>query len=194
MRLIGICGRSGCGKSVFCDIAREKGFLVIDCDKVYKEMVSRPSECLNELERAFGNEIIADNSLNRRVLADIVFSNPEKLSLLNEITHKHIIKRVDEIISECPDESTILLDAPTLFESGISDRCDKIVAITASDEVCISRIMSRDNITEDKAKQRLANQKSAEFLIENCDIIIYNETSLQDFKNAANEVLMELML
>ena len=194
MRLIGICGRSGCGKSVFCDIAREKGFVIIDCDKVYKEMVSCPSECLNELERAFGNEIIAENSLNRRVLADIVFSNPEKLALLNEITHKHITKRVDEIISLCPEESTVLLDAPTLFESGMSDRCEKIVAITASDEVCISRITERDNITEDKAKQRLSNQKSAEFLIENCDIIIYNETSLQDFENAANEVLTELML
>ncbi len=193
MRLIGICGRSGSGKSIFCNIAREKGITVIDCDAVYREMVSHPSQCLAELEAAFGKEVVLNNALNRKMLAEIVFSNPEKLSLLNEITHKHIINKVDEILSSLPEDSTVLLDAPTLFESGISQRCEQIIGITASDDICLSRIMERDNLTESQARKRLMNQASAEFLIENCDIIIYNEDSLSDFETASTEVLTELV-
>ena len=193
MRLIGVCGRSGCGKSIFCDIARQKGFVVIDCDKVYRELVSKPSECLNELQEAFGSEIIENGALNRKKLASIVFTSAEKLALLNEITHKHIINRMDEILSNCAEDSVVLLDAPTLFESGISERCELIIGITASDEVCKSRIITRDNLTEVQANQRLSNQKPNEFFVENCDIIIYNETTLEDFKNASEEVLGELM-
>ncbi len=193
MRLIGVCGRSGCGKSVFCEMAQQKGFVVIDCDKVYRELVSKPTQCLKELEEAFGSDIIENNSLNRKKLANIVFNSAEKLQLLNEITHKHIINRVDEILSECKEDSSVLLDAPTLFESGIAERCELIIGITASDEICVSRIRERDNLTEPQAKQRLSNQKSIEFLAENCDIIIYNETSWDDFKTASEEVLKELI-
>ncbi|MBE6692034.1 MAG: dephospho-CoA kinase [Ruminococcaceae bacterium] len=193
MRLIGVCGRSGCGKSIFCDIARQKGLVVIDCDKVYRELVSKPSQCLAELEIAFGNDIIENGALNRKKLASIVFNSAEKLALLNEITHKHIIDRVDEILSTCAEDSVVLLDAPTLFESGISDRCELIIGITASDEACVSRITERDNLTETQALERLSNQKSTEFFLENCDIIIYNETTLTDFKTASEEVLEELM-
>ena len=193
MRLIGICGRSGSGKSLFSEILIEKGFKVIDCDRVYKELVSHKSQCLSELESAFGTEIIENDALNRKKLADIVFTNPEKLFLLNEITHKHIINRVDEIISESCESDVIFLDAPTLFESGISDRCELIIGITASDEICLQRIIKRDNLTEEQGRLRLANQKSNEILIENCDIIIYNESSAEDFKSAVTDLLEELM-
>ena len=193
MRLIGVCGRSGCGKSVFCDLAKQKGFVVIDCDKVYSELVSKPTPCLKELGDYFGSDIIENGSLNRKKLANIVFNSLEKLQSLNEITHKHIINRVDEILSECGEDSVVLLDAPTLFESGISERCELIIAIIASDDICLSRIQERDNLTPVQANQRLSNQKSVEFLVEHCDIIIYNETTCEDFKIASEEVLKELV-
>lgn len=193
MRLIGICGRSGCGKSLFSAILRQKGFKVIDCDEVYKELVSHESQCLSELESAFGSDVLENNSLNRKKMAEIVFTNPEKLALLNEITHKHIINRVDEIISQCEEADVVFLDAPTLFESGISDRCELIIGITASDEICMERIIKRDNLTEEQGRNRLANQKTNEFLIENCDIIIYNETSPEEFESAVTDLLEELI-
>ena len=193
MRLIGICGRSGCGKSIFGDILRNKGFLVIDCDAVYREMVSAPSACLFELETAFGADIVVNNSLDRKKLASIVFVDSEKLALLNRITHKHILNRVNELISEYKESKPIFLDAPTLFESGLHDRCELIVSVIASDEICLERIKQRDGLTDEKAIQRLNNQKTNEFLIENSDIIIYNEGTAEDFETAVITMLEEII-
>ncbi len=192
MRLIGLCGRSGSGKGCFSEIARQNGFYVIDCDAVYKELVSRPSLCLNELAEAFGKEIIKDNALDRRTLAPIVFSDKEKLKLLNKITHKHIREEVVNIISSKDDNTIFIIDAPTLFESGIDSMCELIIGILAPDSVCASRIVNRDKISETDAMARLNNQLSQEELIENCDYIIYNDSTLDDFSNSALDLLNKI--
>ncbi len=183
MRLIGLCGRSGSGKGMFCNTALENGFVVIDCDKVYREMVSHPSECLLEIADNFGAEVIKDNALDRRYLASIVFSDPEKLKLLNTITHKYITAEVQNIISGLPDSEIVVLDAPTLFESGMNEICDLIIGVVAPDSLCISRIMARDNITEADAISRLSNQLPVEKIIEYSDCLLYNDSTLTDFKN-----------
>lgn len=192
MRLIGLCGRSGSGKGVFCETASELGLRVIDCDTVYKELVSRPSECLLEIARHFGNEVIRDGALDRRYLAPIVFSDKEKLTLLNNITHKHILNEVFAIINSCNEDDTVLLDAPTLFESGLDTSCDQIVAIIAPDEQSVARIVLRDGISEEDARRRLSNQPTIDFLIENSDLVIYNDSSLESFKNASYEAIKTL--
>ncbi len=189
MRLIGLCGRSGSGKGYFSDIARKNGFYVIDCDAVYKELVSRPSLCLQELESAFGSGIIKDNALDRRSLAPIVFSDKEKLKLLNTITHKHIREEVVKIISSQSDNTVFVLDAPTLFESGFDSMCELVIGILAPDDACIDRIVKRDNISEKDAIARLNNQLTQDKLIENCDYIIYNDSSLEEFSNATLDLL-----
>lgn len=192
MRVIGLCGRSGSGKGVFCDTARTLGLKVIDCDAVYKELVSRPSECLLEIANHFGDEVIKDGALDRRYLAPIVFSDKEKLTLLNNITHKHILNEVFSIINSCNDSDTVLLDAPTLFESGLDARCDRIVAIIAPDEQSVSRIVIRDGISEEEARKRLSNQPTIDFLVENSDVVVYNDSSLENFKNASCDAIKTL--
>lgn len=189
MRLIGLCGRSGSGKGVFSATAIENGLKVIDCDAVYKELVSRPSECLLEIADAFGNEVIKDNSLNRRYLAPIVFSDKEKLKLLNDITHKHIIAEVKNIISQYDDKDIVVIDAPTLFESGLDNMCDLIIGIITPDELSVARIVARDGIGESEARSRLSNQPAIDFIIENSDCIIYNDTSLDAFVDASQELI-----
>lgn len=191
MRLIGLCGRSGCGKSYFSSLAVKEGILVIDCDAVYKNLVSYRSECLKELEQAFGSEIIENNALNRRALAPIVFSNPEKLKLLNDITHKHVENEMDNIL-KTENPHIAIIDAPMLFESGIDKRCDIIIGIVANDDVCVKRIMERDNISQSQAVARLSNQKSIEFFYENCHIIIENQSTLEDYEKASLEVIKNL--
>lgn len=181
MRLIGLCGKSASGKGCFASLAKEEGITVIDCDEVYKNLVSYRSECLNEIEANFGSSVISNDSLNRRVLAPIVFGDAEKLALLNSITHCHILKQVESILAELPDDSTVILDAPTLFESGLDEKCDAVIAVIASDDVCVSRIVARDGISETDARARISNQKSNEFYFENCDIIIYNDSNLDDY-------------
>lgn len=188
MRLIGLCGRSGSGKTVFSDSASKLGFIVVDCDKVYSSLVDKRTKCLDELEKRFGSEVIKDNSLNRAKMAEIVFSDEKKLALLNKITHKHVIKEVEKIIKSSPEESIILLDAPTLFESGLDKRCDLVVAVLSDDENCVKRIVERDGITKEKALSRLNSQKSAEFLIENCDVIVYNDSTLEVFEKSCLDV------
>ncbi len=193
MRLIGLCGRSGSGKSSFCEIAREFGIITVDCDALYREMVSRPSPCLAEIEKEFGRSVIENNALNRKKLAEIVFSDPEKLALLNRVTHMHIKERLFELLEALPEASTVVLDAPTLFESGLNEACQLVIAIVASRETELSRIKQRDSITEEQATARLSNQYSVDYIAENSDIIIYNDSSYSQFKADCESVIKELL-
>lgn len=192
MRLIGLCGRSGSGKSSFCSVARDCGLIVIDCDAVYRELVSKPTECLKEIGENFGNEFIKDGYLDRKELAKIVFSDKEKLNLLNTVTHKHIRIEIDRILKTLPEASTIILDAPTLFESGIDQICEHIVSIIATDDYCKARIIARDGISEEQALSRLSNQPSSDFLIEHSDTVIYNDMTFEAFLEASESVAMSL--
>ena len=192
MRLIGLYGRSGSGKSSFCSVAKECGITVIDCDAVYKELVSKPTECLKEIGESFGNEFIRGGFLNRKELARVVFSDREKLNLLNAVTHKHIRIEIDRILKALPESSTVILDAPTLFESGIDQICEHIVAIVATDDYCKARIMARDGISEEQALSRLSNQPANDFLVEHSDTVIYNDSTVEAFCNAARDVVTEL--
>jgi dephospho-CoA kinase len=192
MRIIGLCGRSGSGKGSFCKIAAKNGIKVIDCDVVYKELVSKPSECLFEIAKHFGSDAIKDQSLNREYLAEIVFSDKSKLILLNEITHKYIRAEVNKILADANDDDIIILDAPTLFESGIDEICDTVIGILASDTACAERITLRDGISTEKALSRLSNQLTNDFIIEHSDIVVYNESSLTELEKASESVIASL--
>lgn len=192
MRVIGLCGKSACGKGVFTKYAAAAGFLVIDCDAVYKEMVSRPSPCLEEIKTHFGNEVIKDNALDRRALAPIVFSDRSKLKLLNSITHKYVIAETQKIINNSKEFNIAIIDAPTLFESGMDKNCDLIIAITASDDICANRITERDGISLSEAYQRLSNQKNNEFYVQHCDIIINNDGTLDDYAASCKDIIIKI--
>lgn len=181
MRLIGLCGRSGSGKSVFTQSAREAGIDVIDCDAVYAEMVSHPSPCLAEIARAFGENAVHGGALNRAYLAPLVFADSKKLARLNRISHRHIKARLREMLAEYGENATVLLDAPTLFESGIDSWCDTVIGVVAPYEECVKRITERDGLTHEQAEARLNSQISESFIYENCDIILYNDSDLQTF-------------
>ncbi len=192
MRLIGVCGRSGSGKGLFCKLASENGIKIIDCDKVYKDLVSKLSPCLSEIADAFGAEAVKDNKLNRRYLAPIVFNDKPKLALLNSITLVHIKNEINNILSQCNDSDIVFLDAPTLFESGIDSQCDSVIGIIASDDICASRITKRDGIPLSEAYARLSNQLPESFIKENCNIVIYNTSTEADFALKALEVISNI--
>lgn len=185
MIIVGICGRSGSGKSTVGKIIKNKYSAYIDCDGVSREVTQKGSPCLLELVDCFGNEIInQDGSLNRANLASIAFGNEEKLKVLNRITHKYIIDDIEAKIQRFMNDShrAVFLDAPTLFESGIHKRCDLILSVVADDKILIERIKNRDNKNGDEAKKRLSSQYTNEFLKENSDYIIENNGTLEELE------------
>ena len=170
-RIVGVVGRSGSGKSYISQKLSENGRL-IDCDKLYAEMLKTDCEMTRDLAKNFPESYV-DGKIVKAELAKAVFNDREKLEKLNKLTHSHIVKEIMRIIDENPDVD-FWLDAPTLFESGLHLYCTKLVAVVADEETCIERIMKRDSITEEQAKKRLANQMSADFFKKYCDQVIYN--------------------
>jgi len=172
-RLVGITGGSGCGKSHLSSLLRSRGIPVIDCDIVSREIMAKDTPCTKEVIDFFGEEIATDGEVNRRELGKIVFSDPQKLLKLNEITHKYI---AEDIYNKMKRESSrvVCLDGATLIESGI--RCDVLVGILADKQVRKNRIMARDGLSEEDAGNRISAQKEDSFYIENCDFVVYNNS------------------
>ena len=179
---IGLCGSSGSGKGRVCEILKEYGFYHIDTDKIYNDIVNiKGSECLKELCDFFGSEILLPNGgLDKKSLAKKVFEdeNSEKnLKVLNSIAHRHIRKKVEEILALLEEENckAAIIDAPVLFESGFDDMCDYTSFVSASRETKIERIIKRDNISREKALVRLNSQLPDEELRKKCNFEIKND-------------------
>lgn len=171
--IAGITGRSGSGKSYVSGIFAQYGFTVIDLDAVSRNVTMADSACLKEITDSFGNGVLlADGSLNRRALGEIVFNDEEKLKTLNTITHKYILEEMERIISDT--DGDILIDAPLLFEANLDKRCDATIGVIADDDILIKRISARDGISFETAAARLAKQHNNDFFIKNCTYIIEN--------------------
>lgn len=172
MKIIGLSGSSGSGKGYVSRTFLKFGVPAIDTDRVYREVTTKKgSGCLDELVLEFGKGILdEDGTLNRKVLADIVFEgdgSKARLEKLNEIAHKHIKIDTERIISkyEAEGKRAVIIDAPVLFESGFDKMCDFTVCVTAPYNLKLERILSRDGITKEKAEARLKNQLSDDELI-----------------------------
>lgn len=195
MLVIGLTGISGSGKSYVCSILRRPEFEIIDADRLYHKMISIPSKCTSALSLEFGNGIInSDGGIDRKKLSRIVFSDKEKLNRLNSITHSLIIERFHEIISASAmsGKKAVIIDAPTLFESGFDSECDLTVGVICSPELRLSRIIDRDLITEEEAIRRISNQKDESFFIERCDHILENNCS-DDLYTQCEDLVAEIM-
>lgn len=174
---------SGAGKSTACKLFSEAGFMIIDCDRICREIVERDKPCLKEIASAFGKEVLTnEGELNRRLLGRIIFSDGKKRALLNGIMYPYVsysvIKRI--IFS---DKYYIVLDAPTLFESGMETVCDIIVSIAADKIVLTERIMRRDGISREEAENRLNSQHDIDFFRERSDILLMNNHSENEFSD-----------
>ena len=163
--VIGLTGPTGAGKSTVASVFRKLGCAVIDADALAREAVRTP-ECLKALCREFGADLVApDGSLDRSLLAKRAFFSPERTERLNQITHPVIKSETIRRIAEFRNSGAraIVLDAPLLFEGGADSLCDTTVAVTAPAETRLRRIMKRDGITEEAAKERMHAQRPNEF-------------------------------
>ena len=190
--ILGITGGSGTGKSTVSEILRSLGIEAVDCDLVARYVTEKGKPCLSELEAEFGSSIISeDGNLLRRELGEIVFSDPQKLKKLNEITHRYIAEEVLRRLEKAPGKIGAI-DGAVLFESGITERCDAVIGVLASRSVRLDRITKRDGITRQSAEKRIDSQKNDEFYLENCHIILYNNGDIEKLKAEVKEVVSKL--
>ena len=192
MIIIGLCGGSGAGKGTVADCFMKHGIPSVDTDAVYRELTTRGSSLLLELADAFGSDILTEEGdLNRKRLAQIVFSDSEKHKLLNSITHKKILQEAEVRFKRYADEGipAAICDAPLLFESGFYKKCNVIIAVTAPTERRIARLVKRDGISEEAARQRISSQLSDEYLTEHSDHVIVNDGDVSQLQMQINKLV-----
>ncbi|MGM9682737.1 MAG: dephospho-CoA kinase [Eubacteriales bacterium] len=195
IRVIGITGPSGAGKGALCGHLRSLGVPCIDADEVYHSMLGAGSECAVALETLFGSDILSpDGSVDRRRLAGVVFSSPEKLEKLNSTVLGFVIARIESMISalEARGESLVVIDAPTLIESGLYKRCDAVISVLADRDVRLGRIMKRDGLSRELALKRINAQKADDFYISNSDRVIVNNSSEDKLGECAKRIIADL--
>ena len=194
MTVIGITGGSGCGKTTALHELEKKGAMVLDCDAVYHELLEQDEELIRELDQAFPGTV-EKGSLQRKRLAEVVFRDQEKLALLNQITHRHISSEIRKRLRQWAMQGGAMaaLDAIELIRSGIADQCDLTLAVTASEETRIQRIMARDRIGREEAELRIHAQRDNSYFEENCDYSISNDGECDVFIQRFNELLEEFL-
>lgn len=179
--ILGITGGSGAGKTTVCDYLRKKGIEIVDGDKVSRLIMEPGQPCLLETVEAFGKDILDENGcLMRRKLGQIVFSDPEKLEILNKITHKYITEYFFDRVEKSGSQ-IVGFDGAVLFESGLNKSCDAVLGVVADEDIRIARIMKRDDISEENARNRIKSQKNNQFYIEKCDHLVYNNNKDEVF-------------
>ena len=191
--ILGLTGPSGAGKSTVGNLFLEHGACVIDCDLLARQIVEPGKPALLNIKDAFGVGVIhTDGTLNRGALASIVFQDADALHKLNEITHKYIIKETETKI-ENTEAQIVVIDAAALIESGINKRCHKVICVLADKETRIKRIMLRDNLLLEKAKERIDAQPDDTFYKSASDFVIQNDANGQDLSVAVTEILREVL-
>lgn len=172
--IFGITGPTGSGKSTVSKIFQKLGVFVIDADIAARMVTKKGENCLNEIATVFGNKILTtDKELDRRALAKIVFSDKDKLKLLNNITHKYIKRYIENEINTS-DSKIAAIDGAVIIGSPVMDICKLLVVVTADTDVRIERIIKRDNIDLEMAKKRIASQMTSAEYETHADFVIKN--------------------
>lgn len=172
--VVGLTGKTGSGKSSVCKILREKGAAIIDGDKVARELTEKDKELLNCLKDNFGDDILSNGALNRRLLASRAFKDRDSVEKLNRIMHPRITEYIMKELSKLRSKgfSVAVIDAAALIESEISEKCDVIAVTYAPESERLQRITKRDKITQEEALVRIRAQREDDFYNSKADYII----------------------
>lgn len=180
IRVIGLTGPTGAGKSTVANTWRQLGVPVIDTDQLARQVVEPNSPCLNQLVAAFSDEILnEDGRLSRARLAQKAFATPDGTATLNAITHPAILKETTRLLEQAADRgcAAAVVDAPLLFEAGFDRLCHHVVAVIAPKEDRLARIIARDGLTEEQARLRMNAQQPDDFYCRPGVLVIHNTDS-----------------
>ena len=192
---VGLTGQTGAGKTTVSRLFAENGFAVINADETARAVVAAGSPCLAALHQVFGNAILQpDGSMNRRAAAALIFGNPEARARYQAIIYPYITQSIRQQTEHLAHTGhpLVLLDAPTLFESGIHRFCGSIVSVIAERQLRKARILARDALSDEQAEQRINAQHDDAFFRANSDAVIENNGSEEQLRDAALAVIREL--
>ena len=173
-KIIGLTGGIGSGKSTVANYIASKGIPVYIADKEAKKIMER-DDVKQKIQNLFTESILnSDNSLNRKKIAEFVFNNPDKLKELNAIVHPEVQLHFKNWLKEHKNYPFIIKEVAILFETGGNKQCDKVILITAPEELRIERAMKRDNLTKKDILVRIKNQISESKKKELSDFVVEN--------------------
>lgn len=196
MRIIGITGPTGAGKTTALNELEKLGGVVIDCDAVYHALLKSNITLQNELETRFGVLKDENGVFDRKKLGSVVFHDPAALADLNAIAHRYVVQAVKDILKRAREDNrpAAAVDAIALFESGLADLCDTTLAITAPAEVRVERIMAREGISREYAQSRVDAQNPEEFYTSRCQYALRNDCAgAAEFGARANQLFRKIL-
>jgi dephospho-CoA kinase len=196
VQLIGLTGGIASGKSVVAARLAQHGAVVVDADRIAREVVEPGSPALARIAEEFGDAVIAsDGSLDRAALGDLIFGSPEKRAALNAITHPAVGARSKELFAAAaaadPD-AIVVYDVPLLIEAGRTDEFDLIVVVNASTETRLSRMVELRGMTRDEAMHRINSQATNTERLAIADVVIDSNRTLEQTLEQADALWEKL--
>ncbi|MFF0305795.1 dephospho-CoA kinase [Streptosporangium sp. NPDC004379] len=193
MLKVGLTGGIGSGKSEVARRLAALGAVVIDADRIAREVVEPGTEGLARIVEVFGTEILRrDGALDRERLGSIVFSDSGRLAALNGIVHPLVGARVAELQDRAAEEAIVVYDVPLLAENGLAPMYDVVIVVDAADDVRLARLLELRGMTERDARARIAAQATREDRLKIADIVVPNDGTLEELQARAEEVWAEL--
>ncbi|MBF0580634.1 dephospho-CoA kinase [Corynebacterium sp. ED61] len=173
---IGVTGGIGSGKSTVSQRLQDLGAVIIDADKVAREIVEPGQPALKELDAAFAGVLNEDGTLNRAELARQAFATPEATEKLNSITHPRIRERTNALFAQAEQagEDVVVYDMPLLIENGETSRVDHVLVVDAPDEVRVRRLVESRGLDESDAKARIKAQTDRDSRLAAADTVMDN--------------------
>ncbi|WP_448583622.1 dephospho-CoA kinase [Thermocrinis sp.] len=188
MLKIALTGNIGSGKSTVAKLFEDCGFYVYDADRIIKDFYKEKGEVYKRIVEVFGQEVLSeDGNIDTKKLADIVFSDKEKLSILENITHSALYGRLEEIFKTLPKDAVAIVEASLVLEKKSKGRYDFVVLVYAPYEVCKLRSLAK-GMTQEDFERRWKNQMSPEEKLRLADYIVDNSKDLERTKERIKEL------
>jgi dephospho-CoA kinase len=194
MLTVGLTGGIGAGKSEVSRLLVARGAVLIDADRIAREVVAPGTEGLAAVVDSFGTEVLAEGGgLDRPRLGSIVFADPEKLAVLNSIVHPLVGARSRALEAAAADDAVVIHDVPLLAENGLKSLYDLVIVVDARPETQLDRLVRLRGMTEHDARARMAAQATREKRLEIADIVIDNDVPLDELERRVTDVWADLV-